>query len=208
MRKEKIKIVIVDDHQLFADGLKRIIEDTNRFSVAKICNNWEELRVFLNEVIPELIMLDIQMKGTNGIEICKTLKKMHPSIKIIFISMLETLSIINEGKKAGANGFIPKTTDAILVKKTIDNVLNDIDSFINLPSLNEEIKSNNNHLLLITKREKEIIQLIKAGDNTSLIAQKLSISKYTVDTHRKNILKKLQLNSIKELIGFAYKNYF
>lgn len=208
MKKKEIKIIIVDDHQLFVDGLKRIIEDIKNYKVIKTCNNWEELRLMLNAEIPDLIMLDIQMKGINGLEICKLIKETHPFIKVIFISMLETNSVIEEGKKVGANGFIPKTTDAALVKKTIENVLNNIDSYINLTRVNEEVNTNKSQLNLITKREKEIIQLIKAGDNTALIAKKLFISKYTVDTHRKNILRKLQLSSIKELIAFAYENYY
>ncbi|MDP5092514.1 MAG: response regulator transcription factor [Polaribacter sp.] len=208
MKKKEIKIIIVDDHQLFVDGLKRIIEDIKNYKVIKTCNNWEELRLMLNAEIPDLIMLDIQMKGINGLEICKLIKETHPFIKVIFISMLETSLVIEEGKKVGANGFIPKTTDAALVKKTIENVLNNIDSYINLTRVNEEVNTNKSQLNLITKREKEIIQLIKAGDNTALIAKKLFISKYTVDTHRKNILRKLQLSSIKELIAFAYENYY
>jgi DNA-binding NarL/FixJ family response regulator len=204
MIKENIKIIIVDDHQLFADGLKRIIEDIKRFTVVKICNNWEELRLTLNAEIPKLIMLDIQMKDKNGLEICEIIKNNHPSIKVVFISMLETFSIIAEAKAVGANAFIPKSTEASLVKKTIENVLNGIDSFIYQPTNVEE--NNKSQLFLITKREKQIIQLIKEGHNTTQISEKLIISKYTVDTHRKNILKKLQLNSVKELIGFAYEN--
>jgi DNA-binding NarL/FixJ family response regulator len=204
MIKENIKIIIVDDHQLFADGLKRIIEDIKRFTVVKICNNWEELRLTLNAEIPKLIMLDIQMKDKNGLEICEIIKNNHPSIKVVFISMLETFSIIAEAKAVGANAFIPKSTEASLVKKTIENVLNGIDSFIYQPTNVEE--NNKSQLFLITKREKQIIQLIKEGHNTTQISEKLIISKYTVDTHRKNILKKLQLNSVKELIVFAYEN--
>lgn len=203
MIKETIKICIVDDHQLFAEGLKRIIEDNENYKVVKICNNWKTLKLLLNNQTPHLILLDIQMKGINGIEICALLKESHPNIKIILISMLENSSIIEDGKKANANGFIPKTTDASLVKETVENVLKGIDSFIN-----NQISLEKKPIFLITKREKEIIKLIKSGCNTPTIAEKLAISKYTVDTHRKNILKKLNLNSTKELIGFAYENYF
>lgn len=207
MENQKTKIIIVDDHQLFADGLKRIIEDLQNYDVIKICNNWEELRMHINLEIPDLIMLDIQMKDFDGVEICKILKKKHPNIKIIFISMLDSSEIVHLGKKIGANGYIPKTTNAMLVKKTIENVLNGIDSFIHNNN-NEKSNSKKPTPFLITTREKEIIKLIKSGYTTSLIAEKLCISKYTVDTHRKNILKKLKLNSIKDLIGFAYENYF
>lgn len=205
MKDEIVKIVIVDDHVLFADGLKRILEDIKTFKVIKTCCDWTELKSYLNEEVPDIIMLDIQLKEKSGLEICQDIKTFFPSIKIILISMLDNYLTIDSGKKMGANGFIPKTTDSNLVKNTVKNVLDGIDSFVYQE--NESNVTEKKSDFLITKREIEIIKLIKIGCNTSIIAEKLSISKYTVDTHRKNILKKLQLNSSNELIGFAYENY-
>ena len=195
-------IIIVDDHQLFADGLKRIIEDIPNFKVIDICNNWDELNLSLNKKMPHLIMLDIQMKGFNGFEICKIIQKTRPFIKIIMISMFDTNDIIEKCKKETINGYVPKTSESNVVKSTIINVLNGVDSFVN-PNL----KKTEQHFI-VTKRESEIIELIKKGFNSNEIAKQLSISKFTVDTHRKNILKKLNLGSSAELIGYAFKNFY
>ncbi|AJR04816.1 response regulator transcription factor [Siansivirga zeaxanthinifaciens] len=202
MQKNEKNIIIVDDHQLFAEGLKRIIEDIPNFTVIDTCNNLEELKLSINKKIPHLIMLDIQMKGFNGFEICELLQKKHPFIKIIMISMFDSNDIIEKCKKVNANGYIAKTTESCIVKDTIINVLNGVNSFVN-PN-----PRNKNEPLVVTNREKEIIELIKKGFNSNEIAKKLAISKFTVDTHRKNILKKLNLSSTAELIGYAFKNFY
>lgn len=202
MVEKEIKVIIVDDHQLFADGLKRIIEDIPHFKVIDCCNHWDSLKLSLNKKLPDLLMLDIQMKGFNGLEISEILKKTHPSIKIILISMFDSLEIIEKCKKVNANGYIPKTSASPVVKNAIENVMNQMDVFIN-PNPNDDQKQS-----IITNREREIIELIKKGFNSQDIAEQLSISKFTVDTHRKNILKKLNLNSVNELIGYAFKNFY
>ena len=203
MQSNKKNIIIVDDHQLFADGLQRIIEDIPNFTVIDICNHWEELKLSINKKMPHLIMLDIQMKGLNGFEICNLIQQKYPSIKIIMISMFDSNDIIEKCKKVNANGYVAKTSESSLVKDTITNVLNGVDSFVN-PNLS----STNEPLIVVTSREKEIIELIKKGYNSNEISKNLSISRFTVDTHRKNILKKLNLNSTAELIGYAFKNFY
>lgn len=202
MIEKENKVIIVDDHLLFADGLKRIINDIPGFSVVDCCCDWNVLKLSLNKQLPDLLMLDIQIKGFNGFEICELLKKTQPSIKIILISMFDSIDIIEKCKKINANGYIPKTSDSQNVKTVIKSVIDNIDVFIN-PNTNE-----NQQQSIITNREREIIELIKKGYNSQKIANKLSISRYTVDTHRKNILKKLHLNSTNELISFAYENFF
>lgn len=205
--QEKFKIIIVDDHQLFADGLVRILDDEDDLDVVGVCNNGTELHHMLNNHKPDLLMLDIQMAGTNGLEICSKLKKTIPHVKIILISMFESTNIINEGKKSGANGYIPKTTDASLVKKSIREVINGKEVFIKPDKIEVKIDpEGTSNTFLLSKREKEIIQYVKKGFTSKMTAGVLNISKYTVETHRKNILKKLQLNSLKELISYAYEN--
>lgn len=205
--QEKYNIIIVDDHRLFADGLVRILEDESDFEVVGVCNNGKELHHFLNNHRPDLLMLDIQMVGANGLEICSEQKKAKPGTKIILISMFESANVIHEGKKAGADGYIPKTTDADIVKTTIREVMAGKQVFIrpdragSKPDFGE-----GNNTFLLSKREKEVIGFTKRGYTAKVTAEELNISQYTVETHRKNILKKLGLNSLKELIAYAYEN--
>jgi DNA-binding NarL/FixJ family response regulator len=207
--QETHKIIIVDDHPLFADGLIRILEDANDFEVQGVCNNSAELFSMLNNKTPDLLLLDIQMSEMNGLEICSLIKKSNPHIKVILISMFESATVVNDGIKAGANGYIPKTTNASLVKDTIRDVMAGKDVFIKHDKTSEKnLYADGAGIFLISKREKEIIQLIKKGYTSKMTGEALNISPYTVETHRKNILRKLQLNSIKELISYAYENQF
>ena len=141
----------------------------------------------------------------NGLDICKRLKTEFPQIKIIIISMFDPKTLVHEIKKSGANGFIPKSTDAYEVKQVITSVLEGEDVFLEM-DINSYIPQP--LFKLISSREKEIIALIKQGKTAKQIADVLHISQFTVDTHRKNILKKLELNSIKDLIAFSINNTF
>lgn len=203
------KIVIIDDHKLFSDGLLRILEDEPDFSVVGICSNGNELRQFLNKCIPDLLMLDIQMSGASGIELCEGLKKTNPGIKIILISMFESARVIGEVILAGADGYLPKTTDAYTVKETIRSVMQGSNTFVKPDKGEEQTPANGTaDPFLLSKREKEVLVLVKEGLTAKEISGELNISQYTVETHRKNMLKKLNLKSIKELIAFAYENNF
>lgn len=200
-------IIVVDDHRLFADGLERILEDERDFKILGNCNGGVALHHLLNNHTPHLIMLDIQMAGKNGLELCTQLKSERPEVKIILISMFESANVISEGRKAGADGFIPKTTDAVLLKKTIRDVLKDKKVFIKPDKPTETMaQPGAGQQFLISRREKDIIKLVKKGYTSRMMAEELNISQYTVETHRKNILKKLHLNSIKELISYAYEH--
>ncbi|QEE50727.1 response regulator transcription factor [Flavobacterium alkalisoli] len=199
-------IVIVDDHRLFAEGLERILMDEPDFSLQGIYSNGNELLHHLNSKKPNLVMLDIQMAGIDGLELCKKIKSNYTDIKVILISMFESNTIINEAKNNGADGYIPKTTDASMMKKTIHDILEG--SPVYLRPIAEECKEENSSLPnfhLISKRERDIIKLIKKGYTSKDMADELNISQYTVETHRKNILKKLNLKSVKDLIGLAYE---
>lgn len=206
MEQAKHNIIIVDDHSLFAEGLSRILKDEPDFSLLAICKDGQSLLHLLNSKKPDLIMLDIQMAGESGITICTKIKTAYPEIKVVLISMFEEPQVIVEGKKAQANGYIPKTTDATILKETIRRVLAGEYVFIKSQQITKTHSEQTPNPFLISTREREIIQLIKKGDTSKIIGKKLNISQYTVETHRKNILKKLQLNSIKALISYAYEN--
>ena len=193
--------IIIDDHKLFAEGLGRILEDISCISLQNSIASEKELPSNLEDI--QLLILDIQLKEENGLEICKKVKTKFPKIKIIIISMFDPKGLVHEIKKSGANGFIPKSTDASEVKEVILKVLKGEDVFLEM-----EMDSYVPPPLfkMISKREKEIILLIKEGKTAKQIADILHISQFTVDTHRKNILKKLELNSVKDLIAFSFHN--
>lgn len=195
--------LVVDDHQLFADGLSRILQEETEFNAIGIVNSGEELLDFLDQTIPDLILLDIQLKNVSGIKLCAHIHNKFPEIKIVLISMIQAPHLIMEAEKIGANGYLPKTTDAQLLKDTIKKIWAGEDVYIG--ALNNHTVNDKKELLSI--REMEIIHLIKNGMTSKAIADKLFLSPYTVETHRKNILRKLNLNSAHELVAYAYENH-
>ncbi len=200
--------IIVDDHQLFADGLVRILQDETDFVISGICNSAEQLLKQLKERVADLVILDNQMPQKSGLEICPEIKQQYPNTKVVFISMLDEWHIIKEVSEAGADGFIPKTTDASLLKTTLRAICRGEQVFIS-PKKNDQVKGTLANLGIeqLTAREREVIKLIKEGKTSKAIAESLFLSEFTVETHRKNILRKLQLNSATELIAYAFEHH-
>ncbi|GGH06037.1 DNA-binding response regulator [Sphingobacterium alkalisoli] len=204
---DQYQIFVVDDHQLFLDGMIRILEDEADFAIAAFFNNGNEVLHALNRTIPDLIILDVQMSGIDGISLCEEVKRRFPEIKVLFISMFEQSNVILNCKTAGAEGFLPKTSDAAIVKDTIRKIIRGETVYLkNTEKLEKKKVIFPTSIFLLSNREKEIIRLIKSGNTSKTIADILSISEYTVQTHRKNIFKKLGLVSMSELIAFAYDN--
>lgn len=201
-------LIIVDDHPIFSGGLKHILEHESRFKVIDVCNSADELLHLLNSKQPDLIVMDIQMSGTNGIDACKTVKKRFPNCKVVIMSMFESKKMLIDSRLAGASGYIPKSTDAKIMIDSLTDILNQKEVFIrnNIQNVDEEQITSANTIALLSKREIEIIKLIKEGFTTKHISTKLSISEFTTETHRKNILRKLGFSSLSELISFIHKN--
>src|SRR5690606_2108197 len=194
-RSDQSRIFIVDDHQLFLDGMMRILEDEVDFCIDGVFNNGPDVLHALNRTVPDLLIVDVQMSGMDGIALCEAVKKRHPELKVLFISMFEQSNVIQNCRTAGAEGFLPKTSDASIVKEAIRKILGGDVVYI---KNREPVQKEEGHILLtgtflLSNREKEIISLIKSGNRSKVIADLLSISEYTVQTHRRNIFKKLKI---------------
>lgn len=203
MSKSIVKTIIVDDHLLFAEGLARILHDLNHIELIGTVHSYAELSELMSQQAVDLILLDIQLKNENGIEICADVKERFPLIKVILISMYDPGTLATEIRKCNPDGYIPKSTDAEAVKDAISNVLNGENVFLEIGS---NSYTEQPYFKIISSREKEIIALIKQGLSARQISEELNISQFTVNTHRKNILRKLKLNSVKDLIAFSFNN--
>ncbi len=204
---DRYQIFVVDDHQLFLDGMIRILEDEPDFTIAGFFNKGNEVLHVLNRMIPDLIILDVQMSGMDGISLCREIKRRYPEVRVLFVSMFEQANVIRDCQLVGAEGFLPKTSDAAVVKDAIRKVIKGETVYLkNNEKLGKKKGDLSSSFFLLSNREKEIIRLIKSGNTSKTIADILSISEYTVQTHRKNIFKKLELVSMSELIAFAYDN--
>ncbi len=206
-----VKVIVADDHKLFADGVEQIINSTPGFEVLASVDNGKLLMQVLNRLSPDIILLDINMPFLDGLETAALIKKNKPGIKIIFISMHYDASIKTFIQKNGINGFVHKNISAKELKDALYKVVAGENVFIsNYPAQQTEINAPqpgtefiSQHKL--TKTEVAIIKLIAGGDSTKAIADKRSLSYLTVESHRKNILRKLKAKNMAEVIAFAVK---
>ena len=200
--KSKINIIIVDDHAIFGEGLCRLLESKN-YRVKRVFTSSKKALSYLqsfNEI--DLVFCDINMPEINGIDLTKKIKKINSSIKVIIVSMYEDQNIIKQAYKNNADGYLSKNSSLSDFKKAIKYAFNDLKYTNPKSKLTSKLKDKLTLKYSLTLREKEILtQLIKEKSNTE-IGTLLNISKRTVETHRKNIMLKLE---VKNGIGIAVK---
>jgi len=205
---KKIKIIIADDHRLIRDGIKTMLSKNERFDVIAEAENGEELLKLLNNALPDIILLDITMPGKNGIEIFTELKKVNSAYKFILLTMHEEPEYVIKAVKGGASGYLLKNLEYEELEKAIITVaeggkyFNNRVSAILLENLHNKTEEEA-YSEKLTDRELEILKEIVSGFTTKEIAEKLYISHRTVETHRVNIMRKLEVHNVAELVKIA-----
>jgi DNA-binding NarL/FixJ family response regulator len=195
------EVIIIDDHKIFGEGFCSLLENNN-FRVKRVFQSPKKAIYFLEKSFVDIVFCDINMPEINGIELIKKIKKTNLSCKVIMMSMYTQKNIIKKALKNNADGYLTKNCSIEDIKKVVSN------SF--LPQKKIEVKTvekniNNDEFSIkfsLTNREKEIIAEILKEKSNSEIAEILQISKRTVETHRKNIMLKL---NVKNSIGIAVK---
>ncbi|WP_020533806.1 response regulator [Flexithrix dorotheae] len=204
----KIKLIIADDHKLFRDGITSLLSADDHFDIIASLNDGEELIAFLKTgTVPHVILLDLSMPKMDGFEVLKVLKKDFPKVKAIALSMHNDGNYIVKCVRDGAFGYLLKNTDEEELKTAINSVANGNKYF------NKEISAKmiSNMALegsepkKLSPKETEILEFISQGLTTKEIADKLFISTRTVETHRVNMMKKLDVKNSAELIKKAAK---
>lgn len=200
------KLIIADDHLLFTEGIENILGMMPGFEVIAKVSNGKALLHMLNTLIPDIVLMDINMPILNGLEAAAFIRKSHPEVKIVFVSMYRSAQLIEQAKALGASGFLLKDITAPVLKESILAVRNGEQVFLEWeePNHSKEIAFYNDPFMLaykLSQRELEIIKLIKDGFSTKQIAQTLELSVYTVETHRKNINRKMGVKSPTELLA-------
>ena len=207
---KKVDIYLVDDHSLFREGLKLLLSNLDFIGKIFEANNGEEFVNGLKNNPVDIALLDIEMPVMNGIEAAKRAREIQPSIKILALSMYSDKNYYLSMIDAGACGFLLKNSNFEEVEKAITDICND-KSYISIEILNDILKNPgktsynvfNNEL---TERETEVLLLICKGFTNNEIADKLVLSKRTVDKHRENLLQKTQSKNTANLVIFAIKN--
>ncbi len=205
-----LHIHLVDDHKLFRQGLKMLIENIPNVEKITESDNGREFIDSLKTSIPDLVLMDIEMPVLNGIDATIEALKKHPDLKIIALSMYGDEDYYYQMIEAGVKGFVIKDTDFNEVKKAISSVLEHNNYFSEelLYSLIRNIKTHKTNFQedVLSDREKDILLEICSGLSNQEIADKLDISKRTVDKHRYNILLKTGSKNTASLVMWAIKN--
>lgn len=207
--KNVIQIIIADDHYLFVDGLKLLLKNETDIAIMDVAGNGKELLDILESATADVILLDINMPVINGLEAARMIRQRKPYLKLIILSTYNDGHLIEKAKSIGVNGYLLKTTNKDELLQTIRLVYTGHACFPYMqPGFKNEFDGNDSFLrqFNLTKRETEILQLLKQNFTNMQIAEQLFLSIYTVETHRKNIMQKLHLNSPAALMKFIIEN--
>ena len=211
MELEKIKIMIVDDHQMFIDGVKSLLRNEKRFDFIAESNSGETALEILENITPHILISDISMPGMSGNELIKKVKELNPEIRILVLSMHNEADIISDIMMLEAEGYILKNTG----KKELSTALQKIadggthyseEVLLSLMHKIKKDKKHDSHIQKLSEREIEIVELICKEFSNEEMAEKLFLSKRTVETHRRNISLKTNTKTVVGLIKFAFRN--
>ncbi|WP_171032318.1 response regulator [Polaribacter aestuariivivens] len=205
-----ITVVMAEDHQMLIDGVKSFFEYDENINIIGTVNNGEDLVKLVTLKQPKLIITDIRMPKMDGIEAAKIIKKQFPHIHILAMTMFDQPDAIKQMLNAGANGYILKNSGIKMLSKAISSVSNgetffDPNVAFNFMNgyVNDNVTIGKSDKVLLSNREKEILHLIANGKTSKEIAESLFLAKTTIDTHRKNMIRKLDLSSGSELVKYA-----
>lgn len=210
--RELINLLIVDDHQLVIDGLKSMLSSQKNYVVKGEALNGQQALEMINSKPNEfqLIITDITMPLLSGIELCKIVKEKYPNIKVLVLSMHNSIAIVKDALNAEADGYMLKNTGQEEFVNAIGRILGDGTYFSQdiLPIILNLFQREKKETLknTLTQREKEVLELIVQEYTSKEIAEKLFISKQTVDTHRLNIMQKTNCKTLVGLIKYAIQS--
>lgn len=199
------RIVIVEDNDAVREGFSLIINSVSKFYVVNTYDNAEDAIGNLKKDKPDIVLMDLELPGMNGIDAIAVIKKANPSIDLIVNTIYENSELVFQALCAGAAGYITKNTSHTELLTALDEVINGgapMSSKIAKMVVSSFQKNPNSPL---SNRETEVLELLAVGKSYSMIAQELFITKETAKSHIKNIYSKLQVNSKSEAIAKATK---
>ncbi len=210
---QKKNILIIDDHPLFREGLKSIVESDSRYKVVGEAGTGKKGLRMAKQLKPDLAVVDISLPDVNGIKITTEMKDFLPEVKIMIVSMHSKIDYIAESFQAGATGYVAKDSASDRLIQGIESVLKGeyfLDSSLSHQVVEKlmkfpvkEAKITDADYGTLTPREQEVMRLLAEGSSPKEIADKLCISPKTVENHRANIMKKLDIHSTMELVRYA-----
>lgn len=206
-----IKLIIIDDHPLVADGIATMLKDESYLQIVASAKTGRQGLVILSEYPDcDAILLDINLPDTDGLQLCEQIRQLYPNLKIIGLTSVNEAGIISQMIRRGANGYLLKDMEKEELLHAINRVLDGhvyLSKGANDKILQQlrELDINPHQVPMLTRREKEILSLLDQGLSSQEIAGRLSLSIHTIDTHRKNMLQKLNVHNTPALLKAASK---
>ncbi|MCH2218236.1 MAG: response regulator transcription factor [Flavobacteriales bacterium] len=208
-------VVIAEDHQILIDGVTSFFEYNEDIKIIGTVNNGKDLVKLVSLKQPKLVITDIRMPVMDGIQATRKIKKQFPHIRVLAMTMFDQPEAIKQMLDAGATGYILKNSGIKILEEAIQTVASGEMFFDKNVALNfisdyiqDNVKVGSSDNVVLSNREKEILHLIASGKTSKEISEELFIAKTTVDTHRKNMIRKLNLDSGNELIKFAIEKKY
>lgn len=213
-----IKVLLTDDHNLFREGLARILRDAPGIELVACASSGEEALQLTDQHLPDLVLMDINMPGMGGLEATRRLRLKHPQTRVLMLTISEEDQDLFRAVRFGARGYILKNTSSRDLFEAIRRVQEGeaaitpsmavklLDAFAASPTPSLTQETDKSQIEALTGRETEVLQLIARGLNNKEIGELLSISPNTVKAHLRNILEKLQLTSRIEAATWAIRH--
>ncbi|MET0776599.1 MAG: response regulator transcription factor [Pseudomonas mandelii] len=207
-------LLLVDDHSLIRAGVRALVLDIPGYAVIGEANDGSQLLEMVEKLSPDIVLLDISMKQTGGLEALQRLKQVRPQSKVLILSMHTDPALIMQALESGAHGYLLKDTTATELEHALDALRNNeryLSPAIAHTVINQALIRNQKHQPEpadshnLTARQLEILRLIVRGKSTREIANGLGLSIKTVETHRSQIMKRLQIYDVAGLVLFAVR---
>jgi two-component system, NarL family, nitrate/nitrite response regulator NarL len=201
------RIVLVDDHPLVRDGLRARLEAVAGFVVAGEAGNADEALALAAALEPDLVLMDVGMAGMNGIALAGIFHERFPAIRVLMLSMHDNIEYVTEAVRAGASGYVLKDSPSTEIVRAIETVLAGQTFFsAGLGARIIQASAKETPVERLTPRERDILDALAQGLSSKQIAQREGLSVRTVETHRLNLKRKLDIEGQAELIKFAVEN--
>jgi DNA-binding NarL/FixJ family response regulator len=207
-----LRVILADDHTLVRAGLRSLMEQLPDVTVVAEAKDGHEVLALVSTHHPDVVLMDITMPGMNGFEAALRLKKEHPQIKIIILSMHATEEYVLQALRAGASGYLVKDSATLELGLALQAVARG-ETYLSPPisrqvvdSYMQRVGQSDEPLMLLTGRQREILQLIAEGSSTKEIARKLNLSVKTVETHRAQLMERLDIHDVAGLVRFAVRH--
>ena len=206
-----ISVLVADDHTLVRAGIRSLLESFGGVEVVAEASDGREAIALLRTHNPDLILMDIAMRGLNGLEATARIRKSHPKIRIIMLSMHASEEYVLQALRSGAAGYLLKDSATLELELALKAVMNG-ETYLSPPISKQVVESYMNRVgdeqgstVQLTPRQREILQLIVEGFSTKDIAARLHLSTKTVETHRTKLMERLDIHDIPGLVRYAIR---